>query len=176
MPTLVPILHCQSFHYSNRLQCLRLCQYSCLTVPTVCVHSILYSEAALDFPPLLPCSSLVHMSTNKHPGIYLIQVNKSTFRLVVSTHRETHPSPVLNSTKAACNPRARILTTDTDRYLLFLSIPSINIPTLSSLSSCTCPQCIIYTTILPISGIRHKHFDFILRPHLPSYNAYVILA
>ena len=61
------------------------CQYSCSTVPSVCVHSVLYSEAALDFPPLLARSSLVHTPTNNHPWISLIQATKSTFRLVVST-------------------------------------------------------------------------------------------
>ena len=97
MPMLVPILHCQSSPDSNQLQCLRLCQYSCLTVPTVCVHSILYSEAALDFLLLLPCSSLVLMSTYKHPGIYLIQTRKQASK---QASKQTSPPFDLQSESA----------------------------------------------------------------------------
>ena len=121
MPMLVPILHGQSSHDSNRLQCLRSCQYLCLTVPTVCIHSVLYSEA-LFLSVMCPRLQSRHSCQNNYSDHMCC---KHCFCCAYTVHMYSTPTVTVWPVDKGCTlfsnhgqTEHRQTTTDTHRYML----------------------------------------------------------
>ena len=86
--SLVPILHCRRHQTVTDCCASSPARLSSPFVYTLfcTVQCTVYSEAALDFQPLLPFSSLVHTPTNNHPWIFLIQGSTRDYLSTCSQH------------------------------------------------------------------------------------------